>query len=110
MRERYSGLIPAFTPRDTGTATAASDNGISVDDMLETIRQIKETLPPCPFEQMIKEAGMHPDNGAVLYLPIEWQYQLDDRTSFPSYVCFTPATHKPIVALSPVFMARNFIY
>lgn len=86
------------------TASVTSSTTLTVDDIKKAI-SIINSLPPEPFKQWMTEAGMSPEDGYELHLPIHLKQQFPNA---PYYVKFSRAVHRPIIV--PSINIRTFKY
>lgn len=75
----------------TSTSSGVMPTTLTLDDMLDAIKKVKETIAKldAPFREWMVKRGCDPKDGYVLWLPKHMQEELGP---VPSFVLFGPVT------------------
>lgn len=82
--------------------TCISSGAVSLtsEQILESMQQLLESLPPEPLAEFMRSKGMPPERGFILVLPERIRGEL---LFPPSYVCFSKAASAPFIFQGQMF-------
>jgi hypothetical protein len=80
---------------------------LTLNGLLRAIEEVERKIGPEPFKVFMLKQGCNPDEGWVLYLPM--QYKQNHEGSLPTYVFFHPLAKDAICVNTSTFKLPNAI-